>query len=278
MIDQLLEMFSYPFMVRAMLAGACIAVSLSLLGVPMVLKRYSMIGDGLSHVAFGALAVASALHFSPLVVGIPVVMLASVLLLRISEKSMLKGDSAIALISTSALAIGVTAVSVTKGMNVDVWNYLFGSVLSLTDADVLTGFFLAALTAAVYTLFYNRIFLCTFDENFATAIGIRAGRYNLIMALTTSLVIILGMRMVGSLLISSLIVFPAMSSMRVFRSFRAVSVGAVLIAFVSTLAGIVLSYLGNTPAGSSIVLCNLAVYLLFGILKLLRHNRNSGML
>lgn len=267
MIDSLLEMLSFPFMVRALIAGPLIALCLALLGVGMVLKRYSMIGDGLSHVAFGALAVASALHAQPLIIGIPVVMISAVFLLRISEIGRIAGDSAIALISTAALAIGVTAVSATKGMNVDVWNYLFGSILSLKNTDVWTTVALTTVTIMVFVLFYVRIFAGTFDENFVTAIGIRVRRYNTMMAIITSLVIIIGMRMVGSLLISSLIVFPAVSAMRIAKSFKAVVIGSAVIAVLCTIFGIVVSYYADTPTGASIVLSNLAVFLLLSAVR-----------
>lgn len=267
MMESILEMLSFPFMVRALIAGPLIALCLSLLGVGMVLKRYSMIGDGLSHVAFGALAVASALHTQPLVLGIPVVMISAVLLLRVSENSKISGDAAIALISTSALAIGVAAVSATKGMNVDVWNYLFGSILSLKDSDVWTTVILTSVTIAIFVLFYVRIFACTFDENFVSAIGIKSRRYNTMMAVITSLVIIIGMRMVGSLLISSLIVFPSVSAMRIAKSFKSVVFFSAAIAVVCTVFGVVFSYYANTPAGASIVLSNLGVFILLSLLR-----------
>ncbi len=261
MLDAIAEMFSFPFMARALIAGPLIAVCLSLLGVTMVLKRYSMIGDGLSHVAFGALAVASALDTQPLIVGVPVVMVSSVFLLKISENSKLSGDSAIALISTAALAIGVTAVSMTKGMNVDVWNYLFGSILSLKSADVAISAVLAIITISLYIAFYNRIFSVTFDESFSVAAGIGVQRYKTLIAVLTSVVIIVGMRMVGSLLISSLIVFPAMSAMRIYGSYKKVAAASVVLSVLCTVAGIIASYFLNSPAGASIVLCNLLVFL-----------------
>lgn len=270
MFEAVGEMLSFPFMLRAMIAGPLIAVCLSLLGVTMVLKRFSMIGDGLSHVAFGALAVASALGTQPLAVGIPVVAASSVFLLRLSENSKLRGDSAIALISTSALAVGVTAVSMTKGMNVDVWNYLFGSILSLKSVDVTASAVLAVITILIYTAFYNRIFSTTFDENFSAAVGIGVGRYKLLVAILASIVILVGMRMVGSLLISSLIVFPAMSSMRIFGSYKKVVFASVIISVLCTLSGIIASYFLNTPAGASIVLCNLAVFIAASFMNMLR--------
>ncbi len=269
MIDAIREMMSFPFMMRAMIVGPMIALCLSLLGVSLVLKRYSMIGDGLSHVAFGAIAVGAALNTAPLAVGIPVVMLSSVFLLKISEHSKLNGDSAVALISTGALAIGVTAISMSKGMNIDVWNYLFGSVLSLKPFDVYIALGLSLVTVLSYVLFYNKIFATTFDENFAMAIGANTKFYNLLIAILTSLVIVLGMRMVGSLLISSLVVFPAMSAMRVVKRFLSVVLVSGTIAVLCTLTGLIVSYFAETPSGASIVLCNLAVFLIFSMYEYL---------
>ncbi len=276
MIDALKEMLSFPFMMRALIAGPLIALCLSLLGVSLVLKRYSMIGDGLSHVAFGAIALASALHTAPLFVGIPVVMISSIFLLKISENSKLNGDSAVALISTSALAIGVTAISMSKGMNIDVWNYLFGSVLSLKRADVYVSLVLAFATLMIYVLFYNKIFATTFDENFAAAIGANTKFYNLLIAILTSLVIVIGMRMVGSLLISSLVVFPAMSAMRVVKNFRAVVLLSGFLAVLCTSVGLVVSYFVETPAGASIVICNLIVFLLLSLYEYISVKRSRG--
>ena len=207
-------------MVRALLVGSLIALCASLLGVSLVLKRYSMIGDGLSHVGFGALAVATAMNAAPLAVAIPVVVLAAFGLLRLNENSKIKGDAAIALISSGSLAIGVTVISMTTGMNTDVYNYLFGSILSMSREDVALTAGLSLVVLFLFIIFYHRIFAVTFDETFARATGMNAGLYNILIALLTALVIVVGMRMMGSLLISSLIVFPAMTAMRLCRTFR----------------------------------------------------------
>ena len=209
-------------MVRALLVGSLIALCASLLGVSLVLKRYSMIGDGLSHVGFGALAVATAMNAAPLAVAIPVVVLAAFGLLRLNENSKIKGDAAIALISSGSLAIGVTVISMTTGMNTDVYNYLFGSILSMSQEDVALTAGLSLVVLFLFLIFYHRIFAVTFDETFARATGMNAGLYNILIALLTALVIVVGMRMMGSLLISSLIVFPAMTAMRLCRTFLSV--------------------------------------------------------
>lgn len=182
MLDTFIEMMSYPFMVRAFLVGSLVALCSALLGVSLVLKRYSMIGDGLSHVGFGALAIAAALNMAPLAVAIPVVVAAAVLLLRISGSSKIKGDAAIALISTGALAIGIMVISMTTGMNTDVYNYMFGSILAMSGEDVQFSILLSAAVLILYLFFYNKIFAITFDETFARATGVRANLYNTLIA------------------------------------------------------------------------------------------------
>ena len=266
MFDLIIEMFSYPFMVRALVVGSLIALCAAILGVTLVLKRYSMIGDGLSHVGFGALAVASAMNAAPLVVAIPVVVLAAFMLLRLRETSHVKGDSAIALISTGALALGVTVVSMTTGMNTDVYNYLFGSILSMTGDDVWITTIVSVVVLLLFIFFYHRIFAVTFDESFTRATGIRSGTYNSLIALLTALIIVIGMRMMGSLLISSLVVFPAMTSMRLCRTFRGVMISSAAVSVVCLILGLVISYLYATPTGASIVLCNMAAFFLYAVI------------
>ena len=222
MLDTFMEMMSYPFMVRAFLVGSLVALCSALLGVSLVLKRYSMIGDGLSHVGFGALAIAAALNMAPLAVAIPVVVVAAVLLLRISGSSKIKGDAAIALISTGALAIGIMVISMTTGMNTDVYNYMLGSILAMSGEDVQFSILLSVAVLILYLFFYNKIFAITFDETFARATGVRANLYNTLIAVLTAVTIVLGMRMMGALLISSLIIFPALTSMRVVKTFKGV--------------------------------------------------------
>ena len=389
MTDIFMEMLSYPFMMRAIVVGVLVALCSSLLGVSLVLKRYSMIGDGLSHVGFGALAIATATNWAPLTVSIPLVLAAAFFLLRLSEDSRIKGDSAIALISTGSLAIGVMVISMTSGMNIDVYNYMFGSILAINSTDVILSVILssvvlvlylffysrifavtfdesfakatginagmynmliALLTATnwapltvsiplvlaaaffllrlsedsrikgdsaialistgslaigvmvismtsgmnidvynymfgsilainstdvilsvilssvvlvLYLFFYSRIFAVTFDESFAKATGINAGMYNMLIALLTAVTIVLGMRLVGALLISSLIVFPAITSMRLFKSFRSVVISSAVISVVTFLTGIMASYIYATPAGASVVTFNIILFFVF---------------
>lgn len=257
------EMLSYPFLVRALVVGALVSLCAGLLGVSLVLKRYSMIGDGLSHVGFGALAIAAALNLAPLAVAVPVVMAAAVLLLRLSQSGRLKGDAAVALLSSSALAIGVMAVSLTSGMNTDVNNYMFGSILSLSEADMRLSIAVSVAVLALFALCYPRVFAVTFDETFARATGVPAGTYNTLLALLTAVTIVLGMRMMGALLISSLIVFPALTAMRVCHSFRAVTLCAAALSVAGFALGMVLSYALETPSGASIVVVDLALFGLF---------------
>ena len=265
MLENVIEMFSYPFMVRAFIVGALVALCSSLLGVSLVLKRYSMIGDGLSHVGFGALAVAAALNAAPLAVAIPVVIVAAVLLLRIRGNSRIKGDAAIALISTSSLAVGVMVISMTTGMNTDVYNYMFGSILAMSEGDVRLSVALAVIVLALYVFFYHKIFAITFDETFAQATGVKADLYNTLIAILTAVTIVLGMRMMGALLISSLIIFPALTSMRVCRTFKSVIINSAVISVVCLVIGITVSYVWATPAGASVVMANIAVLLLYTI-------------
>jgi zinc transport system permease protein len=256
------EMFSYAFLVRAVIVGVLVSLCASLLGVSLVLKRYSMIGDGLSHVGFGALAIATALNVAPLTVSVPVVIVAAVLLLRLSENSKIKGDAAIALFSSGALAVGVVIISQTTGMNTDVCNYLFGSILAMSKTDVYLSVVLSVVVLILYVLFYNTIFAVTFDETFARASGTKAGLYNMLIALLTAVTIALGMRMMGAMLISALIVFPALTSMRVCKTFKSVTVCSAAISLVSFFIGIVLSYVFAIPTGASIVLIHIFAFFL----------------
>jgi zinc transport system permease protein len=270
LINTVISMFSYAFIIRAIIVGFLISLCASLLGVSLVLKRYSMIGDGLSHVGFSALAIATALNMAPLTVSIPIVVASAFFLLRLSEHSKIRGDAAIALFSTGALAIGVMIISMTTGMNTDVHNYLFGSILGMSGADVLLSIILSAVVILLFVVFYNKIFAVTFDENFARATGVSAGLYNMVIALLTAVTIVLGMRMMGALLISSLIIFPALSSMRLFKSFRSVTLSSALIAVFCFFCGLLISYLLATPTGASIVVCNVFVFAVFSITGALR--------
>ncbi len=261
MISILSELFSYTFVTRALLVGILVSLCSSILGVSLVLKRYSMIGDGLSHVGFGSLSAAMALNLAPLQVSIPVVVLAAFLLLRISENSKIKGDAAIALISSSSLAIGVIITSLTTGMNTDVCNYMFGSILALGKSDVYLSVILSIIVLILYGLFYNKIFAITFDETFAKATGTKVERYNMLVALLTALTIVIGMRLMGALLISSLIIFPSLTSMRVLGSFKGVIITSAVLSVICFVIGIVISFQYNIPAGASIVAVNLAAFI-----------------
>ncbi|HJC33456.1 MAG TPA: metal ABC transporter permease [Candidatus Mediterraneibacter faecipullorum] len=271
MMEMIIEMFSYPFMVRAFTVGALVALCSALLGVSLVLKRYSMIGDGLSHVGFGALAIAASLNVAPLAVAIPVVIVAAVLLLRIRGNSRIKGDAAIALISTGSLAVGVMVISMTTGMNTDVYNYMFGSILAMSEEDVRLSVVMAVIVLVLFVFFYHKIFAITFDETFAQATGVKADLYNTLIAILTAVTIVLGMRMMGALLISSLIIFPALTSMRVCKTFKSVVINSALISVVCLVTGITVSYVWGTPAGASVVMVNIAALLIYTLIGLIRN-------
>jgi len=272
MIDILVKMFSYSFLVKAFTVGALVSICAALLGVSLVLKRYSMIGDGLSHVGFGSLAVATALHTAPLTVAIPIVVAAAFLLLRLSETSKIKGDAAIALISTGSLAVGVIIISQTTGMNTDVCNYLFGTILAMAKEDVYLSIALSVTVLVLFILFYNKLFAITFDETFAKAAGIRTGLYNMLIALLTALTIVLGMRIMGAMLISSLIIFPALSSMRLFKKFKSVTICSSVISILCFFTGVVISYFYNTPTGASVVMVNIFIFVLFWLIENMRNS------
>ena len=270
MLSYIGEMFSYPFMQRAFLVGILVCICASLLGVSLVLKRYSMIGDGLSHVGFGALAVASAMNLAPLSVAVPVVILAAFLLLRLSENGYLRGDAAIAMISTGALAVGVLVVSLTTGMNADLNSYMFGSILAMSRTDVALSLVLSVVVLVLYLFFYDQIFAVTFDVVFARATGIRTGLYHMLLAVLTAVTIVLGMRLMGALLISSLIIFPALTAMRVCRHYRSVILCAVCVSVAGFVCGMTFSFLFATPAGASVVAADLLLYGIFWVIGVCR--------
>ncbi len=265
----ILQLLTYSFFRRAIIVGALISICAALLGVNLVLKRRSMIGDGLSHVGFGALAIATAFNFAPLYVSVPAVVLAAFILLRLNEKSV-KGDAAIAMISSSALAIGIVAVSMSSGMNVDVNNYMFGSILALTEADVILTIVLSAVIVIGYFLLYNRIFSITFDETFAQTTGVSTKFYNSIIAILTAITVVLGMRMMGTLLISSLIIFPVLSSMNVIKTYKGVIISSLFISLFCFCAGMYASVYLGSPTGASIVVVNLIVYILMFAIRTIK--------
>lgn len=270
MIELIKEMFSYHFMIRAVVVGILVSLCAALLGVSLVLKRYSMIGDGLSHVGFGALAIAAAANIAPLYLAVPVVIAAAFLLLRINQNSRIKGDAAIALISSSALAVGVVTVSLTTGMNTDVSNYMFGSILSLSRADAVLSIILSAAVLLMFVLLYPRIFAVTFDETFARATGTRTQLINSVIAVLTAVTVVIGMRMMGALLISSLIIFPALTAMRLCRSFKAVVICSAVVSVLCFMIGMAASYALELPSGAAVVIVNLIAFTSFSFAALLK--------
>ncbi len=269
-MNLILSVISYPFMLRALIVGVLVSLCASLLGVSLVLRRYSMIGDGLSHVGFGALAVAAALNTAPLRVTIPIVVIAAFFILRLTENSKVKGDSMIAVISTSSLAIGVMIISMTSGMNTDLNNYLFGSILSTNTQDMIISIILSVIVLGLYLLFYNRIFSITFDENFSKATGTKTSIYNSLIAILTAVTIVLGMRLMGSMLISSLIIFPALTAMRIFKTFKSVTICSAILSVVCFAIGLFISYFYSVPTGASIVVVNIILLIIFSIIGKLK--------
>ena len=268
MFETIAEMFSYGFIVRAFIVGTLVSLCAALLGVTLVLKRYSMIGDGLSHVGFGALAIAASLNLAPLQVAVPVIIIAAFLLLRLSEKSKIRGDAAIAIISSTALAIGVVCVSI-SGVNTDLNSYLFGSILATTNADAVMCAVLALIVIVIFVLFYNKILAVTFDETFSKATGLKTGVYNTVIALLTALTIVIGMRIMGTLLISALIIFPALSSMRVCKKFKAVIICSGVLSLICFFVGMYASYTMDTPTGASVVIVNAFVFVIFWLIEVI---------
>jgi zinc transport system permease protein len=269
-MSSIVEMFSYTFIVRAFIVGILISLCASLIGVSLVLRRNSMIGDGLSHVGFGAFAIATVLGIAPLEFAIPLVIVVSFLILRLNDNSKIHGDSAIAIISASSLAIGTFIISITKGVNTDINNYLFGSILSINEKDIIVSIILSIIVILLYVFSYNKIFAITFDERFAKSIGVKTDLYNMIFASLCSIVVVLGMRLMGSLLISSLIIFPTLSSMQLFKKFKSVIISSIIISIVSFIVGLYISFIYATPTGATIVIANLIVFLLFKLLSIIR--------
>ena len=266
MTDIITMITEYPFVRYALIVGILIALCSSLLGVTLVLKRFSFIGDGLSHVAFGAIAIASVLNLSNnMLLVLPVTIFCAVLLLRTGQNTKIKGDAAIAMISVGALAFGyllMNVFSTSANLSGDVCSTLFGSysILTLTEEEVWIGVILSILVIAFFILFYNKIFAVTFDENFSRAAGIKVQWYNLSIAVVIAVIIVLAMNLVGSLLISALVIFPALSAMRIFKSFLQVTVCAALISVICASAGMLISMGAGTPVGATIVAADAAAF------------------
>ncbi|MCL2717752.1 MAG: metal ABC transporter permease [Lachnospiraceae bacterium] len=270
-IDKLVLYFQFPFVRYAMITGTLIALCSSLLGVTLVLKRFSFIGDGLSHVAFGAIAIATAMNLTNnLFLVLPVTIICAIILLCSGQNSKIKGDAALAMLSVGTLAIGYLILNVfssSSNLAGDVCTTLFGStsILTLSMTDVWLSGILSALVVVVFLVFYHKIFAITFDEDFMTATGVKSKAYNLILATTIAIVIVVAMNLVGALLISALVIFPALSAMRVFKSFRAVTICSVFVSVICAALGILISILAGTPVGSTIVAVDIAGFLLFSL-------------
>ena len=282
MIDTLMQYLALPFVLRALIVGVLIAFCSSLLGTTLVLKRLSYIGDGLSHIAFGAIAVAGVLKFANQdILVFPITALSAVLLLRIGQNTKINGDAAIAMMSVGSLAIGyllLNVFSVSANISGDVCTTLFGStsILTLTDTDVITSLILSVVVILVFLLFYNKLFSVTFDESFARATGIKADLYNMVIAITISAVIVIAMNLVGSLLISALVVFPALSAMRILKNFKGVIILSSIISVLCALIGILVSILYGTPVGSTIVLFDIIAFVIACSFSAIKSSKARG--
>ena len=279
MLERLISYFQFPFVRHALIVGVLVSLCAALLGVTLVLKRYSYIGDGLSHVAFGAMAIATVANVSgSMLIVLPITVLSAILLLRMGQNTKIKGDAALAMISVGSLAFGyllLNVFSTSSNVSGDVCTTLFGSTrfLTLSNTDVITCVVLSLLVLVVYCLFYHKIFAVTFDEVFVKASGVSAGLYNLLIATVTAVVIVLAMRLVGSLLITALIIFPALSAMRLFKNFKAVVVCSAILSVVCAVLGLCLSILFETPTGATIVITDIFAFLIFWLLgKLLKRS------
>lgn len=276
MIDQLMFYLSFRFVRYALIVGVMIALCSSLLGVTLVLKRYSFIGDGLSHVAFGAMSIATIMKLtSNTILVLPVTVITAIILLRSGQKASLKGDAAIAMLSVSSLAIGyilMNVFSASANVSGDVCSTLFGamSILTLSGTDVLISFILSVIVIIIYILMYNRLFAVTFDENFVRASGMKADRYNTLIAVVIALIIVLGMNLVGSLLISALVILPTLSAMRIMKTFKGVVVFSAISSVLTSFFGMIISIYTSTSVGSTIVVVDMAVFLVCVVIGKIR--------
>lgn len=261
-MQEIINLLSYPFMQRALICGIAVSFSAALIGVILVLKNYSMIGHGLGEVGFAALALASALNLPPLTISIPIVIIAAIIIMIISQKKGESGEVTIALVASGALAFGVIITAFTSGFGADTYNYMFGSILAMTTGDVVLSILLTLLSIGIYIIFYNRLFLITFDEKFAKASGISVTLYQFLIALLTAFIVVIGMRMMGTLLISSLIIFPAIIAKKTTVSFKGLVIMSGIISVICFVLGLVFSFFLDMPTGAAIV----AIYYLLLII------------
>lgn len=270
MLSSFIEMLNYNFILRAFLAGIIIAICSALIGSSLVLRKQSMIGDGLSHVAFGSAAIATILDLAPIEFSIPIVIIAAILILRLNQNSKINGDAAIAVLSASALALGTFLISVNRGTNIDLNAYLFGSILAIGQHDLIICAILGFIVVAIYLCLRRQIFAITFDEKFAKAIGLKTELYNTILAILCALIVVVGMRMLGALLISSLIIFPSLSALYLSKNYHQNIIISLIISIVCFIIGFTMSYAFNAPTGATIVLTNLIMLILCWIYNKLR--------
>ncbi|MCL2233112.1 MAG: metal ABC transporter permease [Treponema sp.] len=270
LIQMLSEIFSFAFMVRAIVVGLLVSLCAALLGVNLVLKRYAMIGTGLSHVGFAAMAIAGVFDLAPLGVSMPVVVAAAFLLLRLNENNKIRGDSAVALVSTSSLAIGVIVVSMTTGLTLHICNVMFGSIFAMARADMYISVALSVVVLSLFVLFYKQLFAVTYDENFAKATGTRVEVYKSLLAILTAITVVLGMRMMGALLIASLTIFPALTAMRLCKRFLSVVITAAVVGVVCFFIGMLFSFGLDLPPGASVVGVNLVVFAVFSVIAIIK--------
>lgn len=271
-LTEIINIFSYPFMKRALIIGILISICASLLGTILVLKKYSLIGHGLADVGFASVSLAVAVGISPMYVATPVVILASFIIMYVSQSKKINGDVAIGIFSTGALAFGVIVTALSKGLNMDVYSYMFGSILSMSKADTTLSVFLSIIVLGMFIIFYNRLFLITSDEIFAKAIGINITFYHFLISFLTALTVVVGMRMMGTLLISSLIIFPAFIAKKIARSFKSLVISSAVISVICFVFGILLSFVCNIPTGASIVAANILLLIVVSIAKRINLN------
>jgi zinc transport system permease protein len=274
-IHEIAHYFSYSFISRGFIVGIIVSLCAALLGVNLVLKRCSMIGDGLSHVGFGALAVAAAIGVAPLSVAIPAVIIAALLMTRITSHKKMDSDAIIAIVSTAALAIGTLILSLSEGMNTDLESYMFGSLLATTQGDLIICLLLGFLVVFSFLFIYPTFFAVTFDESFARSAGVRTNVVRAGISVLAAITVVLGMRLLGALLISALILFPCLSAMQLFHTFRGVTIGSAVLSVTCFTVGFVLSCLFDAPPGATVVVTNLALFLLLALTSYIRRKLSS---
>ena len=266
-LSEIIKLFSYPFIGRALIVGILVSLCASLLGVILVLKRYSLIGHGLADIGFASLSLALAIGASPLHVATPIVIISSFIIMYISQNKNINGDVAIGIFSTGALSIGVIITALSKGFNIDVYSYMFGSILSMGKDDVTLSIILSGVVLFLFIIFYNRLFIVTIDESFAKATGINITFYQFLISFLTALTVVLGMRMMGTLLISSLIIFPAIIAKKIAQSFKGLIITAAISSIVCFLIGMICSFIFNVPTGAGIVVVNIIVMIIVSLIK-----------